>query len=135
MEECTEETKAQYIVLEEKGKKMTFNNFKRRKIRKIEVDGCAITKGIRCDWLVINEADYEHFVELKGTDIVHACEQLKSSITQLSTNPQKSEKHSFIIAGKIVPAITTRIQIEKAKFKKQFNCTLIVKSGQYSFNL
>ncbi|HMS42864.1 MAG TPA: hypothetical protein PKE69_21725 [Pyrinomonadaceae bacterium] len=114
---------------------MTFINRNRKVIRKIEVDGCAITDGIRCDWLVINDEDYEHFVELKGNDVVYACEQLRVSITQLSTSPTQDAKHSFVIPSRVIPAINTKIQNLKAIFKKRFNCTLIVKNQQCSFEL
>ena len=135
MEECTEETNNPIIVLEEKGKKMTFINKERKVIRKIQVDDCAITEGKRCDWLVINDEHYEHFVELKGNDVVYACEQLSVSITRLSANPTKDAKHSFAIPSRVVPSINTTIQILKAQFKKKFNCTLIVKNRQCSFEL
>ena len=47
-------------------------NPKRRNAEKIEVDGCAITEGPRCDWLVLlNDATSheEIYVELKGSDV------------------------------------------------------------------
>ena len=135
MEECTEETNNPRIVLEEKGKKMTFINEHRQTVRKIKVDGCAIKKGIRCDWLVINEADCEHFVELKGSDLRHACEQLRESIIQLSKNAYKSVKFAFAIAGKVSPKLRTSIQVEQAKFKKRYNCKLEVKNTPFTSNL
>lgn len=130
VEECTETIKIPLIVLEENRKKMTFHNKQRKDIRKIKVDGCAMTEGKRCDYLVINDKDCEHFVELKGTDVEHACEQLSISITKLSKN-LKQEKHSFVIASRVIPAISTTIQRFKSQFRSKFNCKLIVKNQQH----
>jgi hypothetical protein len=135
IEECTEETKNPIIVLEEKGKKMIFRNDERKTVKKIAVDGCAVVQGSKCDFLVISDESYELFVELKGTDIAYACEQLSASIKTLGTNPTQKAKHSFVIGSRIAPAITTRIQIQQARFKRDFNCTLVVKGQQFEFNL
>lgn len=135
IEDCTEKKTDSKIVLEEKGKKMVFLNKARKTIKIITVDGCAITAGIKCDFLVKNEEDYEYFVELKGADILHACDQLKASINQLSVNPTQNAKHSFIVASRVVPAITTRIQNLKVEFRKKFNCTLIIRTFQCEFEL
>ena len=134
-DECIENTKNPIIPLEEKGKKMIFHNKKRKAISKIKVDGCAIKVGIRCDWLVKNDQNYEHFVELKGVDITHACEQLEVSIKALSDNPAKNAKHSFIISSRVNPAINTIIQIKQRQFREKFNCKLIVKNRQHEFDL
>src|SRR5207237_10899918 len=62
-------------------------NPERRKVDRIEVDGCAITTGLRCDWLVcaITGGPHEEiFVELKGVDIEHAIKQIEATIPKLS---------------------------------------------------
>lgn len=135
IDDCTEEKSISKIVLEEKGKKMVFLNNARRKVKVVTVDGCAITVGSKCDFLVKNDKGYECFVELKGNDVIYACEQLRTSMKQLSANPSKNSKHSFIVASRVVPAITTRIQNLKAEFKRNFNCTLIIKNQQCEFEL
>lgn len=135
IEECTEEKSIPKIILEEKGKKMIFLNNSRKTVKVITVDGCAITSGSKCDFLVKNEKDYECFVELKGNDVLYACEQLKVSIKQLAVNPTQKAKHSFVVASRVFPSITTRIQNLKTEFKKNFNCTLIIKNQQCDFEL
>jgi hypothetical protein len=135
IEECTEKTKNPIIVLEEKGKRMIFRNSGRKTVKKITVDGCAITRGIRCDYLVLNEKNDEFFVELKGTDIRHACDQLDSSIRQLSTDPKQKAKHSFVISSRFSPAINSTIQNLQRLFKDRFNCKLIIKNQQYEVEI
>jgi len=133
--ECTKEINNPIIPLEEKGKKMIFHNKNRKVIKKIQVDNCAIKEGKRCDWLVIDDKNYEHFVELKGSDVVHACEQLSISITKLSSAPTQAAKHSFIIESRVIPAITTTIQNLQRRFKDKFKCKLVIKNRQHEFEL
>ena len=71
-----------------------------REVEKIEVDGCVITEGIRCDWLVrLNDATSkeEIYVELKGSDVYHAVEQLQASVERLSAG---SWVNSLLLARK-----------------------------------
>ncbi len=134
-DECIEITKNPIISLEENGKTMIFKNEKRKSVTKIRVDGCAVKDGIRCDWLVKNDKNVEHFVELKGTDVAHGCRQLERSILELSENVAKSVKHSFIIASRLVPAINPTIQIFKRKFDGKYNSSLTVKNRKYECDL
>ena len=133
--DCTKNTKDPIIPLSENQMKMTFLNPNRKDVRVITVDGCAITVGIRCDYLVRDERDDEFFVELKGTDIRHACEQLAASIRQLSADATQKAKHSFVISSRVAPAIRTNIQNLQVKFKNNFNCKLIVKNQQHEHKI
>lgn len=136
--DCTSQTKNPIITLEgkgkESGKKMVFHNKGRKVVFITLVDGCAIISGSKCDYLVKNENEYECFVELKGNDVLYACEQLIASIKQLGINPTHKSKHSFVVASRVSPAITTRLQNLKITFKRNFNCTLIVKNKYCEFD-
>lgn len=134
-DECIEITKNPRIPVEEKGKTMIFRNKKRKAVSKIKVDGCAIKDGIRCDWLVKNDKNIEHFVELKGGDIKHACNQLMRSIEILSDNPINGDKYSFVISSKVSPFIRTTVQNFQRLFKDKFSCTLKVKNNQHEHDL
>lgn len=135
IEECTKNTTDPKILLTENRMRMTFLNTKRKAVRVITVDNCVVTTGIRCDYLVLNEKDDEFFVELKGTDVRHACDQLTASIKQLSANPKQKFKHSFVICSRLSPSINTTIQNQIALFKNRFNCKLIIKTRQHEFQL
>lgn len=113
------------ISLKENKSCFRFFNPERKEVKCILVDGCAITDGIRCDYLLIDANDTEHFIELKGRDITHAVEQLESSIKQLSTN--KGLKYSFIVSTRC-PLAGPDIQIFKKKFKQRYNSELIIKN-------
>ena len=87
---CETRTRNRLIVLEEKRSKMTFRNSTRAVVRKVQIVGCAITKGPRCDWLLINRDAIEHYVELKGSNVRYAFKQIETTIRKVSSNPKKA---------------------------------------------
>jgi len=103
-----------------------------REVEKIEVDGCVIMEGIRCDWLVrLNDATSkeEIYVELKGSDVYHAVEQLRTSVERLSADRAKYPKRCFIVFNRN-PMIGTDLQKYKAQFWQKFKSGLeLVKDG------
>ncbi len=122
------------IVLSENKSKMYFINSQRRTIQKITVEGCAITIGLRCDYLVICNRNIEHFVELKGSDVKHAIEQIEASIKKLSKSPTQKDKWSFVIYFHC-PLTTTTVQKYKKIFKKKYNSSLIVERSGFEYTL
>jgi hypothetical protein len=87
------------------------------------VDGCAITEGIRCDWLVLKNDRQPHeeiYVELKGSDVYHAVEQLKATIQKLSSDRTKIAKRCLVVFTRN-PMTGTDVQKSKIAFKKDFN--------------
>jgi hypothetical protein len=74
-----------------------------RKVEQIEVDNCAITEGCRCDWLVrLDDATSreEIYVELKGSDILHAVDQLEATIKRLSVNAKHFPKRCLVASSR-----------------------------------
>ncbi len=122
------------ILLKEKRSAIRFLNPKRKKARKVVVDGCAITEGIRCDYLLIDPSSHEHFVELKGCDVGHGVDQLCASIKQLSVDPHKHPKSSYVICTQM-PLSDPELQIAVLKFRKDFNSGLVVRRPQHEVAL
>lgn len=71
----------------------------------------------------------EIYIELKGSDILHAVKQLESTISLLSDNPQTIKKLCFVVSTR-VPKQTTNIQQLQSKFKKKFNASFRIKNIQ-----
>jgi hypothetical protein len=134
--ECEEYRCDKKIVLQENKSKITFLNPNEDKILTIKVDGCAISDNetLRCDYALIPSDEVEIYVELKGSDIVHAVEQIKSTIRLLSDNPQKIKKLCFVVSTR-VPRQTTNIQQLQSQFKKNFNASFRVKNIQDEYDL
>jgi hypothetical protein len=124
---CETHTRQPILVLQEARSRMVFANPARSDLRQVKVDGCLNIAGIKCDFLVISATDVEHFVELKGADVRHAAAQLEATIGVASTAAKHSPKHSFIISTRC-PLLTPEIQNLKARFKKHFNSSLIIKN-------
>jgi glycerophosphoryl diester phosphodiesterase len=72
----------------------------------------------------------EFYIELKGQDLEHALEQIKSTIFRLSTNVKKGNKISYIICTRS-PMSSSEIQNHKLEFRKKFNSKLEIKSSPF----
>ncbi|MDR1140956.1 MAG: hypothetical protein LBL62_04630 [Planctomycetaceae bacterium] len=70
------------IVCCEKHSEYRYNNNSQKRVAKIQVDGGLITgQQEKCDWLLINWDDrLSFFIELKGSDLMKAISQIKSSL-------------------------------------------------------
>ena len=68
------------IVSSEQGRQHRAINSDRCFVTHYQIDGAVIRTGLRCDYLLINEDKSDaYLIELKGTDIVHAVDQLEAT--------------------------------------------------------
>lgn len=122
------------LSLKERNTTYRLNFSKSRLSVAYQIDGNIITKGNKCDYLVLarqdnSERDDEKwksvFVELKGTDVLHAILQLDATLdNEMFKHPSINEIHARIVA-KSFPANTANVEFEKARrrFKtKHKNC-------------
>jgi hypothetical protein len=97
-----------------------------RRVERVEVDGCAITQGPRCDWLLLlndTTSREEIYVELKGRDVSHAVRQLQATVCALSTDRMCFPKRCFVVFTRN-PMTGTDIQRYKVKFRSDFSAGL-----------
>ena len=77
------------FVSSENGCKHEAKNPSRKVVRQFMVDGGVFPKGsgpLRCDWLILNDTDqHAYYIELKGSDIPHAIEQIEATIREVPT--------------------------------------------------
>ncbi len=125
--ECEKITSQALIVLKEKRSKITLKNDLQTKVRLIQIDGCVIREGPRCDFLVINQKSIEHYIELKGSNVRRALIQIETTIKKVSSNSRQTKKHSFIISTRC-PLLSPEIQAKKIYFKRRYNSTLNIKT-------
>jgi hypothetical protein len=107
----------------QKTTKLYFLNPAERTVEQIEVDGCAITEGMRCDWLVrLNDAvsTEEIYVELKGSAVYHGVDQLRCIVERLSADMARLSKRCFIVFNRN-PMTGTDVQKYKVQFRRMFN--------------
>lgn len=135
--DCTTITTDPRIVCKEPKAKsrMYFDNPSRAEVIVVEVDGCQLLQkdGRKCDYLLI-AFDKEHFVELKGSDLKGAMDQLRASIAILSQDPRKRKKFAFVKCTKVGISETIR-QNWKEEFRREYNATLKIKSSDLEHTL
>ena len=121
--ECEKIVRHPLIIVEEKRAKLIFRNSNRSRVRHIRIDDCVITVGPRCDYLLINQQGIEHYVELKGSDVRRAFQQIEETIKQVGVNTQ--QRKAFIISTSC-PMHGTEIQQKQKDFKKKYHTKLIL---------
>jgi hypothetical protein len=108
-------------------------NKKNRKLSRRSVDGCLITTGIRCDYLLVDEiTETEVYIELKGSDVEHAVDQICITSNQLSASPQI--KWGYVICTRN-PMNSTEVQIAQKKVAKSHNLRLRVKKTVHEVDI
>lgn len=131
---CVKDCADANIVFEQNRRRVCFYNPNRQICKCVQVDGCAITEGIRCDnMLTSHDERCEYFVELKGTDVKHAIEQLRVSIQTLGEFTD--DRSAYVVSTNVAPALTTTIQRAKRDFLTKFQAELIIKEKQADIRL
>lgn len=126
---CITPTTDTKIKFEENNRKILFLNPKRVEYKKVQVDGCILTDGIRCDNLLLSVDEHEErYIELKGVDVIHAIDQLEETIVKLGE--YDDSRHSYVISTNVAPAYTTKIQLKQLYFKRKYNSELIIREKQ-----
>ena len=114
---CEEVRQDTQIVIKDPGSnntksKVRIQNHQKTKVRVIQVDDCVIKQGKRCDYLLILPDEEEIYIELKGSKVSYAVEQIIASIPQLTIDKSK-QKLGFISS--------TRCPINSAEIQTRSN--------------
>ncbi len=105
------------IVVQQK-RKYTLNNTSEKYVCTVKVDGCLITEGARCDYLIINcDESVAYYVELKGKDFLYAIEQITRSIELLSDKINGCKINARIVLTR-VPAPDLKNYPKILRFEK-----------------
>ncbi|MDR2438480.1 MAG: hypothetical protein LBE12_03780 [Planctomycetaceae bacterium] len=120
------------IVCQERESKYVYKYKSDENFIKLQIDGGLISNQNtpKCDYLLLNctkknEIAYYHsiFIELKGSDLTHACEQILATIESLNNNLKGSILHARIVLSK-VPKPNVQLNRLKEKIMKKYQCTL-----------
>jgi len=119
----------------EKGKTFRFITNLKGDICKLKVDGCLISSQTvpKCDYLFYSNSGKEfYFVELKGTDIEKAFEQICATIKHVNTianiQIKKNKIHGFVVSSAVPAAANQRVRHLQAKFARDIGTRLYVKN-------
>lgn len=125
---CTQESKNSLIPLRDQQVSLRLHNSQKIAVEVVRVDGCVrhFDAQPKCDFIVgFTALGINHcwFIELKGSDVAHACTQLDNTIKQV-----KPLKTGFTLRAYIVcdsyPKANTRVQGSKLKFMRDYRCQL-----------
>jgi len=132
---CTEVTTDKLIFVEEHKRKVVFRNPCGRVYRKTIVDGCLIQDGIRADYLVSEAKSASVIVELNGSCVEHACEQLFVTAEHPSIKPLLEVKIGFIVMCSKYPRFDTFVRKAKDRCRKKYKCGFHVVCTRREFDI
>lgn len=133
IDQCTTFTKNAIEKFEEKRSALIINNRGRRELLRVQVDGCAIVEGKKCDWLLIDkETGTEIFIELKGADVGEAVKQIYASVVVLTKRPKK--KFGYIVCTRS-PLSSPAIQLLQKEMLKKHSLSLKIKTRAHTENI
>lgn len=97
------------VSIAEHGRYYRGNNQAQKKLSCYLVDDGLIKQGLRCDFALTNDQENKiYLIELKGRDISHAAEQIKSTIDNFSVE----------LKGKIIFARIVCTRVSSPKIRK-----------------
>ena len=134
VETCISQTTDSQIRFEENKRKIIFLNPQRLPYERVDVDGCTIKEGARCDKLLLSTDEHEErYVELKGTDVMHAIDQLEETIKRLGE--YTDNRHAYVVSTNVAPAINTKRQAKIKYFKENYCAELKIQAKQLTVSL
>jgi hypothetical protein len=121
---CTSCSEERVFPLKEKRSQFRLDNPDLKTVCITEIDGCYITDGIRCDYLVVDcSRPAAYFVELKGSDFFHAIDQIDATINCLQADLNGFSIFARIVVTKIrVPDIGNDPKVLKLQKKLRQRC-------------
>ena len=131
---CNTTTTNKIISVSENRRIFRVKNNSNFTINEVKVDGCYKINGAKCDYLfeIIKKTDVSivFYVELKGSDISHAIEQLEATIQYcISEHKNVNKKECYIVASKF-PSSGASSQVLRKKFLKKNKIQLFIGTKQ-----
>ena len=136
---CSQNFSNSIITFKDRGnsQQLTIHNPNSYSVIKTRVDGCMIVNGPRCDFMMeIVDSRYngvrEYYIELKGTDLTKALDQILGTETVLAKQ-REGLKKGLIICNRS-PESSTENQKLKFKARKK-NIELTIKSKKLDYEI
>ena len=127
---CVVPTQDSIVKFEEKRSMIHILNKNKRVLLKHQVDGCLITSGKRCDWLLVDQkSETEIYIELKGVEVGEAVKQLCLSVEALTKKPKK--RYGYVVCTRC-PISSPAIQRLQKSALKTHALTLRIKKSTHT---
>ena len=133
---CIEETFGSIVSVSDRNPNIVarFRNPEKVLYRKVKVDGCIVTVGRRADWIVSEVGVASVLVEIKGKDIVSACQHLIASLNDPNCSAFLERRVGLLIMCTRVPSGDTKAQKLIAEIRAK-GLKLKIYTGSREFNL
>ena len=135
-EDCIAKTSVSRIKLEERGRQAVILNPDREEYIRSRVDGCLVKNATAADWVLSKPETGDVVVELKGSDVAHALDQIAATIDFWKTNNLRCGKLSALVVCSKYPRVDTKVQRAKSRLAREFKAPLhiVSKNCEYSFS-
>ena len=112
-------------------------NINKKELKGLRVDDRLIKDGQKCDYLLININDKTlYFIELKGSDLIKAIDQIDRTLDILLPKFEHQAVHGRVVLSKVnTPNLVSSRYIKLKKRLKNLNGTLEQKSIQMEENI
>ena len=135
--QCTVSGSQKIVSLKENGRSFIIRNISGTRLTRVRFDGCVINNipgQLSCDYgLWIENSSAAHFIELKGTDIKHACAQIAATIDFVKQNHADQmtgrSLHAAIVASAI-KAPKLKQSSQYVKLRKLVSSPVEIKNGK-----
>lgn len=132
---CTTNVTHSNVKVEENRRKAVFKNPQQKNYTVSKIDDCLITQGLRCDYLISETDDASVLIELKGTDVDHACEQLLASVIHQNVTSLLKPRIGFLVICSRYPRVDTFVLKAKQKCAREFKAGFHVVCNQGEFEI
>lgn len=125
--DCSEATTDSVVkVSEPKSRSATFKNSSREKFFRIRFDGCVQKNERAADWILEKQDVGRLVIELKGTDVSHAIEQVRATLYYLKQRKLLDAPAGGLVVCSQFPKVRTRVQLGMLSIKREFGSPLRV---------
>lgn len=137
---CLQKTSVSHIKFEENHSRLIFVNSDMNEYERIRIDGCVIADDKpKCDDLLRRRAKdksvvLDYFIELKGSDVAHAIEQLLATVKRFYGKMHAAVDVQAFAICTAIPKETTRVQILK-KQCSAYSLPIHIKRSPYEHQL
>jgi hypothetical protein len=131
LQACTEEHNDSKIMVKRGGRRATFSNDDRTKIKLVDVDRWMPNpNAAKADYIVAKPGVVDVIVELKGKDIKHGVEQIVSTLDRWRTAPPFSNKFGGLVVFTRSPIRSAEIGDMKKRLLQQHGLWLEMDKDQ-----
>jgi len=126
------EHSGEWAVVEENRRSARFRNPNKGRVKVliVTVDGGMITAGVRADFVVAHTKLVDVIVELKGSDVAQAIEQIRATVPAWRQHALAGKVHAaLVVRGQGVHPKTSLLTERLAKrFQRDFNMKLLIET-------